>query len=130
MVDSSHLKQIILSLYKEVELVKRNQKVEQLIIRSNYGNKMRRDLIISNYPQLNLIEVGDMSLQNVRSVKICDNPQLKKVIIGKRSFFSVYDSLTLEGMSFGWIQIRSSSTDFSYYGRCFVQKNKECEFKQ
>ena len=72
--------------------------MSKMIIGENYGNDLIEDLIISNCPQLKWIKVGDRSLQNLRSLKICDNPQLKKITIKYKAFKNVSYSLILESM--------------------------------
>ena len=51
-------------------------------------NEWKDDLVIENYPNLEIIVVKRKSLQNLNSLKICNNEKLKTVEIedGKNSW--------------------------------------------
>ena len=56
---------------------------ESIIIRNNMCNSLQRDLLISNYPKLYYIEIGDGSLMNLNSFVLRNNDKLEKLIIHK-----------------------------------------------
>ena len=65
-----------------------------MIIRYGFGNDYYGDMVIENYPNLHTIVVKCNSLQNVKSLKICNCEKLKMIIIEDGeyyggSFFSV-----------------------------------------
>ena len=53
----------------------------EMIIEEEYGNDWKDDLVIENYPNLEKIVVKKNSLQNLNSLKICNNEQLKTIEI-------------------------------------------------
>ena len=57
-----------------------------MIIKEDFGNDYYGNLVIENYPNLEKIVVKKNSLQNLNSLKICNNEKLKTIEIedGKR----------------------------------------------
>ena len=52
-----------------------------MIIEEGFGNDYDGDLVIENYPNLEKIAVKKDSLQNLNSLKICNNEKLKTIEI-------------------------------------------------
>ena len=56
-------------------------KLQEMIIGEECFNKFNDDLVIANYPNLEKIVVKKKSLQNLNSLKICNNEKLKTIEI-------------------------------------------------
>ena len=52
-----------------------------MIIEEEFGNDYYGNLLIKNYPNLEKIVVKKNSLQNLKSLKICNNEKLKTIEI-------------------------------------------------
>ena len=52
-----------------------------MIIEEEFGNDYYGNLVIENYPNLDKIVVKNNSLQNLNSLKICNNDKLKTIEI-------------------------------------------------
>ena len=52
-----------------------------MIIEEEFGNDYYGNLVIENYPNLEKIVVKKNSLQNLNSLKICNNEKLKTIEI-------------------------------------------------
>ena len=52
-----------------------------MIIEEGFGNDYYGNLVIENYPNLEKIVVKKYSLQNLNSLKICNNEKLKTIEI-------------------------------------------------
>ena len=50
-----------------------------MIIEEEFGNDYFGNLVIENYPNLEKIVVKKKSLQNLNSLKICNNDKLKTI---------------------------------------------------
>ena len=55
-----------------------------MIIEEEFGNDYYSDLVIDNYPNLQLIVVKENSLNNLNSLKICSCEKLKTIEIENR----------------------------------------------
>ena len=63
-----------------------------MIIEEDYGNEYYGNLIIENYPNLKKIVVKAKSLNNLKSLKICNCEKLKTIDIkNKVSYLYCYD---------------------------------------
>ena len=60
-----------------------------MIIEEEFGNDYFGNLLIENYPNLEKIAVKKDSLQNLNSLKICNNEKLKTIEIEDWSFSNV-----------------------------------------
>ena len=60
-----------------------------MYIESGFGNDYYGNLIIQNYPNLQLIVVKKSSLKNLRSLKICNCEKLKTIEIEDGDFYDV-----------------------------------------
>ena len=56
--------------------------IKELEIGENCYNQLKDDLVIENYPNLQLIVVKENSLRYLNSLKICNCEQLKIIEIG------------------------------------------------
>ena len=101
-VDSVRLKESIVSMYKTVELTDWSHDVTEIQAGSLYGNELKGDLVIRNYPHLRMLSVVNVSFMDVRSVTICDNPVLEEICIASNSFQHVTRSLTLSSKLHRW----------------------------
>ena len=63
--------------------------IKELVIGENCMNEWKDDLIIQNYPNLELIVVKDNSLMNLNSLKICNCEKLKTFVIESNTFYNV-----------------------------------------
>ena len=57
-----------------------------MIIEEEFGNDYFGNLVIENYPNLEKIVVKKYSLQNLKSLKICNNEKLKTIEIEDNAF--------------------------------------------
>ena len=57
-----------------------------MIIGEGCFNEEKDDLVIANYPNLEKIVVKKKSLQNLNSLKICNNEKLKTIEIEDYAF--------------------------------------------
>ena len=55
--------------------------LQELVIGEGCFNELEDDLVIENYPNLEKIVVKKYSLQNLNSLKICNNDKLKTIVI-------------------------------------------------
>ena len=69
----------------------RKKIVENLIIDGNSLNDMNGDLILSGFDNLEKIIVKENSLQNLNSLKICNNEELSNIEIEDGVFSNVND---------------------------------------
>ena len=60
-----------------------------MIIEEEFGNDYYGTLVIENYPNLEKIIVKKNSLQNLNSLKICNNDKLKTIKIQDGAFCNV-----------------------------------------
>ena len=60
-----------------------------MIIGEGCFNEVRDDLLIENYPNLEKIVVKKESLQNLNSLKICNNEKLKTIEVENGAFYNV-----------------------------------------
>ena len=60
-----------------------------MIIGEGCLNEVKDDLVIENYPNLEKIVVKKTSLQNLNSLKICNNEKLKTIEIEYDTFCNV-----------------------------------------
>ena len=68
-----------------------------MIIEEEFGNDYYGDLMIENYPNLEKIVVKEWSLNNLNSLKICNNENLKIIEIEDNAFYAV-KNVILEGI--------------------------------
>ena len=54
-----------------------------MIIGEGCFNKVKDDLVIENYPNLEKIVVKKNSLNNLKSLKVCNNEKLKNILFMK-----------------------------------------------
>ena len=78
-VDSTNFKNVIIQSQLPIELPEFEKDIEEMIIKSGYGNDYYGDLVIDNYPNLQSIVVKYESLKNLNSLKICNCEQLKTI---------------------------------------------------
>ena len=71
-----------------VELPEFGKDITEMIIEEEFGNDYYGNLIIKNYPNLEKIVVKKKSLQNIKSLKICNCEKLKSIEIeeGEKQF--------------------------------------------
>ena len=60
-----------------------------MIIEERFGNDYFGNLVIENYPNLEKIVVKENSLQNLNSLKICNNEKLKTIEVEDFAFYNV-----------------------------------------
>ena len=58
-----------------------------MIIEDEFGNDYYGNLVIENYPNLEKIVVKENSLENLNSLKICNNDKLKTIEIEDGDYF-------------------------------------------
>ena len=80
-VDSINFKNVIIQSQLPIELPEFEKDIEEMIIKSGYGNDYYGDLVIDNYPNLQSIIVKENSLRNLNSLKICNCEKLKTIEI-------------------------------------------------
>ena len=71
--------------------------VKELVIGEGCGNEMKDDLELCGFENLGSIVVKKNTLENLNSLKISDNPQLKTFNTGDKSFYMI-KSLIMESM--------------------------------
>ena len=69
-----------------------------MIIEEWFGNDYYGNLVIENYPNLQSIIVKKNSLQNLNSLKICNNYKLKTIEIEDCTFYNV-NNVIIESIS-------------------------------
>ena len=79
-----------------------------MIIGEGCFNGLEDDLVIENYPNLEKIVVKKNSLQNLKSLKICNNEKLKTIEIEDGAFENV-KNLIIESISIRLFDIFKSS---------------------
>ena len=85
----------------ENDFTKCNNNIQELIIGRECFLYQPFDVNISNYPELEIISVGENSLCNARSLSICNNEKLHTINIGfdKNSIsFSNVESVAIESI--------------------------------
>ena len=60
-----------------------------MIIKEYFGNDYYGNLVIQNYPNLQLIVVKENSLKNLNLLKICNCEKLKTIEIENGDFYNV-----------------------------------------
>ena len=89
-VDSINFKNAIIQLQQlPFELPEFEKDIEEMIIEGGFGNDFFGNLIIHNYPNLQSIIVMEESLNNLKSLKICNCDKLKTIEIGYDNFDDV-----------------------------------------
>ena len=73
MTNSSELRDLV------NESEEKKFEVKELIVNENCCNDMYEDLVLSGFGNLEKIVVKKGSLQNLNSLKICDNEKLKSI---------------------------------------------------
>ena len=61
--------------------------LQEMIIGEGFFNEWKDDLVIENYPNLEKIVVKKKSLQNLNSLKICNNEKLKTIEIENSDWY-------------------------------------------
>ena len=79
-IDSINFKNAIIQSQLPFELPGFAKDIKEMIIEEDFGNDYYGNLVIENYPNLEKIVVKD-SLQNLNSLKICNNDKLKTIEI-------------------------------------------------
>ena len=79
-----------------------------MIIEDEFGNDYFGNLVIENYPNLEKIVVKWNSLQNLHSLKICNNDKLKTIEIEDYAFENV-KNVIIESISIVIFDIFKSS---------------------
>ena len=80
-VDSINFKNAIIQSQLPIELPEFKKDIEEMIIKSGFGNDYYGNLVIENYPNLQSIIVKKNSLMNFNSLKICNCAKLKIIEI-------------------------------------------------
>ena len=80
-IDSINFKNAIIQSQLPFELPEFGKDIEEMIIEDEFGNDYFGNLVIENYPNLEKIVVKKNSLQNLKSLKICNNEKLKIIEI-------------------------------------------------
>ena len=80
-VDSINFKNAIIQSQLPFELPGFRKDIKEMIIEEEFGNDYYGNLVIENYPNLEKIVVKKNSLQNLNSLKICNNEKLKTIEI-------------------------------------------------
>ena len=88
-IDSINFKNAIIQSQLPFELPEFTKDIEEMIIEEGFGNDYYGNLVIENYPNLEKIIVKKGSLQNLNSLKICNNEKLKTIEIEEYSFRNV-----------------------------------------
>ena len=70
-----------------------------MIIEEKFGNDYYGDLVIQNYPNLQSIIVKKNSLQNLNSLKICNNEKLKTIEIEDSGNLHIYTLKNVKDVS-------------------------------
>ena len=78
-VDSINFKNAIIQSQLPFELPEFEKEIQEMIIEEEFGNDYYGNLIIQNYPNLQLIVVKKSSLKNLNSLKICNCEKLKTI---------------------------------------------------
>ena len=80
-IDSINFKNAIIQSQLPFELPEFGKDIKEMIIEEEFGNDYYGNLVIENYPNLEKIVVKKNSLQNLNSLKICNNEKLKTIEI-------------------------------------------------
>ena len=96
-VDSINLKNAIIQSILPFELPEFAKDIEEMIIEEDFGNDYYGNLVIENYPNLEKIVVKKNSLQNLISLKICNNDKLKIIEIEDGEEWKAYDEWYVNG---------------------------------
>ena len=67
--------------------------IKEMIIEEEFGNDYFGNLVIANYPNLEKIVVKKNSLQNLNSLKICNNDKLNTIEIKAFAFRNVKNAI-------------------------------------
>ena len=78
-IDSINFKNAIIQ--SQLELPGFAKDIKVMIIEEEYGNDYYGNLVIENYPNLEKIAVKKWALNNLKSLKICNNEKLKTIEI-------------------------------------------------
>ena len=78
-VDSIDFKNAIIQSILSFELPEFEKDIKEMNIEEDFGNDYFGDLIIKNYYSLESIYINNNSLQNLNSMKICNNSELKTI---------------------------------------------------
>ena len=126
-LDSMWLKQAILSYYPTINIPNISQDICELTI--DGMNDLTGHLVIANYPNLISIGVSDDSLQNVASLKICDNPELQTITVNNEGckYLSCIDFSSKSYPSFiDWIFLDSQH---SQQGKDHLMIHPHCVYR-
>ena len=85
-VDSINFKNAIILPF---ELPEFEKDIQEMIIEEGFGNDYYGNLVIQNYPNIQSIVVKNYSLQNLKSLKICNCEKLKTIEIEDGAFYNV-----------------------------------------
>ena len=122
---SINLKNTILNYYRQIELPDISLDIVNLVIEND--NELVGHLTISGYDYLESIEIKGNSLQNILSLTIDNNPMLRSIIIGDYANKNTMN-ITLSSNNYIFELIWSSSINYIYYRRSFIQSNNFIEF--
>ena len=78
-IDSINFKNAIIKSQFPFELPGFEKYIKEMIIEEDFGNDYYGNLVIENYPNLEKIVVKKRSLNNLNSLKICNNEKLKTI---------------------------------------------------
>lgn len=81
------MKNLILNYFQEFELTDISRDINRIVIEER--NDLIGDLKIAGYEHLESIVVKGYSLQNLRSLRITQNPLLKSISFGKKACHNV-----------------------------------------
>ena len=88
-IDSINFKNEIIQSILPFELPEFGKDIKEMIIEEEFGNDYYGNLVIENYPNLKKIVVKKNSLNNLNSLKICNNEKLKTIEIEDGAFYYV-----------------------------------------
>ena len=95
-----------------------------MIIEFNFGNDYFGNLVIENYPNLEKIVVKKNSLQNLNSLKICNNDKLKTIEVEDSAFENVQNVIIESIFEMIFQFISSYSTIIQNRKRIIQENNK------
>ena len=85
-IDSINFKNAIIQSQLPFELPEFAKDIKEMIIEDEFGNDYFGNLVIENYPNLEKIVVKKRSLNNLYSLKICNNDKLNTIEIENGAF--------------------------------------------
>ena len=88
-IDSINFKNALIQSQLPFELPGFAKDIKEMIIEKGFGNDYYGNLVIENYPNLENIIVKENSLNNLNSLKICNNEKLKTIEIEEYAFKNV-----------------------------------------